>query len=411
MFEKAHAVRRHFKVALSGKWKTGKTRAALSFPSPAVIDTHRGTDLYDQKYDFRVLHATTWKEMQAPVEWIQKNAAKEGIETLVIDDISTIYDDLINDAAIWRANKSGETAPLNQGDWGRIKRRFKAFLQMLVRLDVNVVLVIREKDEYSDTTNSRGEEVRKKTGDVIPDIDRQALYIFDFILEMYCEDDKKKGTSKHMIRIAGTRNSKLPKFSIHDITGKRLYAELFEPIKSEVEKGEPVPQVEPLVVPDTSTQEVAQFEAEHKETASEATTPATPEENIEDLKRFFGVTPVQEDQPEATLDDIKVLMTRANEMQWPDDEHKCRKQGCKANGHIHPNFKTADGKSMIHSLYNVESTKELRKPQVSFLYDEFGKVLSGKAFLDRDGQGTVYIATPSGTTEEEVKERVLQYQK
>jgi hypothetical protein len=412
LFEKAHAVRRHFKVALSGKWKTGKTRAALSFPNPAVLDTHRGTDLYDQKYDFRVLHATTWKEMQAPIEWLQKNAAKEGIETLVIDDMSSIYDDLINDVSLWRTNKSGAMAPLNPGDWGTIKRRFKAFLQMLLRLDTNVVLVIREKDEYADSANSQGQEVRKKTGNVIPDIDRQTLYLFDFILEMYCEDDKKKGTSKHIIRVDGTRHSKLPKYSVHDITGKRLYAELFEPIKGEVERGLPVPQVEPLVVPDTSAQEVAQFEADNKGVASEsAPAPATPEEHIEDLKKFFGVVPISEDQPAATLEDVKVLMSRANEMRWPDDGKRCRKQGCAANGHIHPWFKTSEGKTLIHSLYNVESTKELRKPQIDFLFDEFGKVLAGRAFLDRDGEGTVYVATPSGETEEEVKERVLSYTK
>ena len=53
MFPKAQRVQRYCKVALYGGWKTGKTSAALSFPSPAVIDTHRGTDLYGQQYEFR----------------------------------------------------------------------------------------------------------------------------------------------------------------------------------------------------------------------------------------------------------------------------------------------------------------------------------------------------------------------
>jgi hypothetical protein len=105
------------------------------------------------------------------------------------------------------------------------------------------------------------------------------------------------------------------------------------------------------------------------------------------------------------------LMTRACEMRWPHDNKKCRKQNCSENGHIHPWFKSADAKNMIRGIYGVESSKELRKPQVDFLYDEFGKVLSGRAFLDRDGQGSVYVATPSGVTEEEVKRNVLTYAK
>jgi hypothetical protein len=66
---------------------------------------------------------------------------------------------------------------------------------------------------------------------------------------------------------------------------------------------------------------------------------------------------------------------------------------------------------MIRSLYGVESSKELRKPQTEFLHEEFGKVLAGRAFLNRDGEGTVYIATPSGATEEEVRAKVLLYVK
>lgn len=414
MFQKAQSVRRHFKIALFGRWKTGKTRAALSFPKPAVIDTHRGTDLYDGKYDFRVRHATTWKEMQAPVEWIQKNAAKENIETLIIDDVSTIYDDLIGEVSAYRQNKSGSNAPLSMGDWGVIKRRWKGFLQMLLRLDVNVVLVIREKEEFEETTNAAGQEVRKKTGNILMDADRQTAYLFDFILYMYTEDNRKTKVSNHFIRVEGTRHHKLPKYSIHDITQKRMYDELFEPIVADVSKGIAVPQTdEPLVVPDTTPADAALATppGAPDDPVEPVDAPATPAENIANIVDTFGVVKPSEDQPEASLEDIKVMMTRAGKMRWPDDGHKCRKQECSANGHIHPWFKGAEAKSMIQSLYGVESSKELRKPQVDFLYEEFGKVLAGKAFLDRDGQGTVYIATPPGENEEEVRKSVLAYSK
>jgi hypothetical protein len=70
-----------------------------------------------------------------------------------------------------------------------------------------------------------------------------------------------------------------------------------------------------------------------------------------------------------------VLMTRAGQMVWPDGEE----------------FKTADGKSMIQALFKVSSSKELRKPQVDWLYEQFGRVLAGQAYLARDEKGIPFI--------------------
>jgi hypothetical protein len=410
VFQKAQRVRRRFKVALSGVWKVGKTRAALSFPAPAVIDTHRGTDLYDGKYDFQVLHAATWKEIEAPLTWLRANAAAQKIQTLVIDDVSTIYDDLIAEVSAWRTNKSGSMAPLNQGDWGVIKRRWKAFLQMLLRLDLNVVLVTREKDEYEESTNAAGQDVRKKTGNYVMDVDRQTSYLFDFILHMYTEDNRKKGTSEHFVRVDGTRHNALPKYSVHNITGKRLYAELFEGIEGEVDKGEPAPQEEaPAETESAKAPEAVELATEPG--APDDLKPPTPEESLSQLNSFFGVGKIDPETPEATLEEIKVVMTKAGEMRWPDDKNKCRKQGCSANGHIHEWFTGKDGKSLIRAAWGVESSKELRKPQIETLHQLFGDVLAGRAFLARDRENTVYIANPGGVSEEEVKRKVLEYAK
>ncbi len=138
-------------------------------------------------------------------------------------------------------------------------------------------------------------------------------------------------------------------------------------------------------------------------------TPRTPTENVADLRRFFGLIPISPDQPAASLDDIKVLMTRAGDMRWADNAVKCRRQDCSENGHVHPYFKSSEAKIMIRFLYQAESSKELRKPQIDFLYEEFGKVLSGRAFLDMDAQGNIYVTTPLGSTEEEVRKNVLTY--
>lgn len=165
------------------------------------------------------------------------------------------------------------------------------------------------------------------------------------------------------------------------------FEELFQPRKG---SGKTIPEVKPVTVVGDGVSR-------------------TPTQHVGDLKRFFGLIPISPDQPSASLDDIKVLMTRAGDMRWPDDAAKCRKQDCSEKEHAHPYFKSTEAKTMIQFLYQAESSKQLRKPQIDFLYEEFGKVLSGRAFLDRDSQGNIYVTTPLGSTEEEVRKNVLTY--
>ena len=418
-FEDPVKQKKYLKIALFGKGGTGKTRFALSFPKVCIVDSEKGSQPYIGRYDFQVKVANRWRQLEPILTWIR---AHPGVyETLVIDSATVFYLDLIQDIIDYIKNKRGNEV-MTRGDWGVEKRRFAAFLGMLTELPMNVILSFREKDEYSETTNKLGEEILKKTGEFLLDADKQTEYLFDIALRCFTEENKKTKESKFLVACTKTRYDWMPKYSVHDVTKKRAYKELFESHVGEMLDAPDAPVVEPtepiLIVPDqTPVQESAKEDPADPVMKDLPDNPepvppvGTPEENIREITETFGVTKPSDDQPEATLEDIKVMMTRANQMRWPDDGHKCRKQGCSANGHIHANFKGAEAKSMIRSLYGVESSKELRKPQVYFLYEEFGKVLTGKAFLDRDGQGTVYIATPGGTTEEEVKTRVLQYQK
>lgn len=432
-FEDPVRHKQYLKIALSGEGGTGKTRFLLSFPKVCVIDTEKGTLPYKGKYDFKSKFANRWRQLDGILAWLR---AHPGVyETLAIDSATIFYLDLIQDIVDYIKNKRGNET-MSQGDWGVEKRRWAAFCNQLVELPMHVILSFREKAEYEETVNKRGEEVRKKTGEYLAEADKQTEYLFDLAFRCYTEEDRKNKTSKFLIACKKTRFDWMPKYSVHDVTKKRVFDDLFrEHVEVMLDAPDAPTQetVEPLVVPDGSPEpevptaesiakKAADLSQEAADLASAPGAPedppmdlskptATPEENQADLKRFFGVTPIESDQPEATLEDIKVLMTKSGQMRWPDDAQKCRRQSCDANGHIHPHFTGKDGKSLIYSLYNVESTRDLRKPQVDFLHLEFGKVLAGRAFLDRDGQGTVYVATPSGVTEEEVRARVLQYTK
>lgn len=437
MFEDPVKQKKYLKIALFGKGGTGKTRFALSFPKVCIVDSEKGSQPYIGKYDFKVKVANRWRQLEPILAWIRAHPG--AFETLVIDSATVFYLDLIQDIVDYIKNKRGNET-MTRGDWGVEKRRFAAFLGMLTELPMNVILSFREKDEYMEATSKSGEEILKKTGEFLLDADKQTEYLFDIAMRCHTEENKKAKDSKFLVTCTKTRYDWMPKYSVHDVTKKRAFAELFAPHVGEMLDAPDAPVAEPtepiLIVPDQTPVEktaeairtVAQADPETVKAAADALAvppgtpddpiepepvppPSTPEESCEELKVFFGVTPIQPDQPAASLEDIKVMMTRAGEMRWPDDGHKCRRQGCSANGHIHPYFKGAEAKSMIRSLYGVESSKDLRKPQVEFLYEEFGKVLAGRAFLDRDGQETVYIATPAGTTEEEVKKNVLAYAK
>jgi hypothetical protein len=431
-FEDPRKHKQYLKIAASGGGGVGKTRFALSFPKCCVIDTEKGTQPYVGKYDFKSKFLNRWRQLDGVLSWLR---AHPGVyETLVLDSATVFYLDLIQDIVDYIKNKRGHET-MSTGDWGVEKRRWGAFLNQLVELPMNVILSFREKAEYEDLINKRGEEVRKKTGEFLPEWDRQTEYLFDLGFRCYTEEDKKNKTSKFLVQCTKSRFDWMPKYSVHDITSKRAYAALFEAhVVGMLDAPEaPAPQsVEPLVVPDvTSPPPTAASVAEKaavlaQEAADLATGPGAPEDpptkpekplppeiqkSVKEINDVFGIVKPSPDQPEATLDDIKVLMTRAGDMSWPDDENKCRKQRCPEKKHHHPSFTGKEGKAMLKGMYGVESSKELRKPQVDFLFGEFGKVLAGRAFLDRDGKGEIYVATPSGTTEEEVKAKVLLYVK
>lgn len=395
MFVKAKKVKRFIKVALWGDKKSGKTRFALSFPRPCVIDTERGSLLYADRYDFDVKDANRWVELLQALDALENGG--HDYQTLVIDSLTIFWQDLVDVQIEYVKNRRGNEI-LSPGDWGQIKRKWKNFLNRLVDLHMHVVLVMREKDEYATETDARsGEEKSKKTGEHLPDAEKSTGYVFDFILHLMTQEDKKNKASKYKVVVDGSRRDEIPKYTEYDITGKRGYDAIFKPIEANMlSGGEATPRVTPKENP------VAEAAAAQAQTST-PTTPATPiippqdnggamppkqstAESIGDILRTFAGPAIDPSQPTVDGGDIKVLMTRCGQMVWPDGE----------------TFNSKDGKALIQALFKVESTKELRKPQVDWLYEQFGKVLATQAHLVRDEKGIPFIrdgaptvATPS----------------
>ncbi len=364
LFEHASKVKTFLKIAIFGDGGSGKTRLALSFPKVALIDTEHGSDPYRGKYDFHVKHLNRWKDLLGIVEWLEKNP---GIyETLAVDSLTVFYQDLINDMVEYVKNRRNHEI-LSQSEWAVIKRRWAAFINRLSELQMHTILSMRERDEYEDTINKQGEEIRRKTGNQLMDADKQTKYIFDIVLRAYTEESRKTKESKFFLRVDKSRYDWMPKYAVYDITQKRGYETIFAQHVSELFRSETNEPEAPSPTP------VTEAPAPSNGGGAAPPLPSTAEVVGEMWAKFCPQA--SPDQSAISGEDVKVLMSRCNEMRWPDGEP----------------FKSVDGKAMIKAHFKVESTKELRKPQMDWLYTEFGNVLAGRAHLARDQKGTPFI--------------------
>lgn len=384
MFESPKKTKKFLKIALFGKSGTGKTEFALSFPSPAVIDTEKGTDPFIEKYDFKVKAINRWKDLEPVLKHLQKDRGDR--HTLIIDSATIFYGDLINDLVEYVKNKRGNEI-LSAGDWGVEKRRWGAFLNILTFLPMHVIITFREKDEYVEVVGRDGQESRKKSGEVYPEADRVTEYIFDLAFRCYTEENKKQKSSRFFVQCVKTRWRWMPKYSVHEVTGKNVFNTLFQEhvkamMDAPAQEQEDTPR-EPLVIVDAQPpkeepkKEVTEQELEKPVERKELPPQETGKERVKELRGFFAGG--QPEDPPATPEDIKVLLTRCGDMTWPDGRR----------------FSSEDGKKMIKNLYDLESTKDLKKWQFEFLYREFGEVLSGRSILAMDEAGIPFVAVRS----------------
>ena len=162
-------------MLLYGTAGAGKTTAAMSFPSPYVIDTERGAEnpqylkLLKEKggalfqcSDF----GEVFKEVKALL------SEKHEYKTLVIDPLTTIYNDLVDTAA----NDPTEKDPTAFGrHYAVANKHMKKLLQLLLRLDMNVIITTHAKNEYGNNMSVIG-----LTYDCYKKLD----YLFDLVLEI-----------------------------------------------------------------------------------------------------------------------------------------------------------------------------------------------------------------------------------
>lgn len=176
--KKPEVAEKRFKGLFFGSAGVGKTMAAIQFPKPYLIDTERGAenDEYVELLNSRggvIFQTSDFEEMYAEVKALLSE--EHEFRTLIIDPITTVYDDLIEQAEKSVGTDFGR-------HYGEAKKRWKRLANLISRLDMNVIITSHAKNQYGD-----GMDIIGQTFDGPKGMD----YLFDFAFEISRRGDQR----------------------------------------------------------------------------------------------------------------------------------------------------------------------------------------------------------------------------
>lgn len=162
---------KRLKALFYGPAGVGKTTAAIQMPRPYLIDTEKGAvnDQYTRALDRvgGVIFGTNdFDEIVAEVTALLSTPHE--YRTLIIDPITTVYDDLINKAELKVGSDFGR-------HYGEAKKQWKRLGNLLMRLDMNVIVTSHAKNLYGDALKVLGQTFDGPKG-----LD----YMFDLVFEV-----------------------------------------------------------------------------------------------------------------------------------------------------------------------------------------------------------------------------------
>jgi hypothetical protein len=167
----------------------GKTTAAIQFPNSYVIDCERGAENYDKlitQSGSAVFQSNDINEVIAEVKSLL--TVKHDYRTLVIDPITTVYNDLLEKSELKVGSDFGR-------HYGAANKEMKRLANLILALDMNVVVTAHAKKEYGDNLKVLGQTF---------DGWRQLDYWFDLVIEL-----GKRG-KKRMAKVVKTRVDSFP---------------------------------------------------------------------------------------------------------------------------------------------------------------------------------------------------------
>ena len=187
--KKPEAVTKRLKLFMFGPAGVGKTTAAIQFPNSYVIDCERGAQNYDKlitQSGSAVFQTNDINEVIAEVKSLL--TVKHDYRTLVIDPITTVYNDLLEKSDLKVGSDFGR-------HYGAANKEMKRLANLILALDMNVVVTAHAKKEYGDNLKVLGHTF---------DGWRQLDYWFDLVIEL-----GKRG-KKRMAKVVKTRVDSFP---------------------------------------------------------------------------------------------------------------------------------------------------------------------------------------------------------
>jgi hypothetical protein len=171
--KKPEAVTKRLKLFMFGPAGVGKTTAAIQFPRSYIVDCEKGAENYDRLINASesVLFQTT--DIHEVIQEVKSLLAEpHDYRTLVIDPITTIYNDLLEKCEAQVGSEWGR-------HYGAANKIMKRLANLIMALDMNVVITAHAKKEYQNGTNG-GLAVIGQTFDGWKQLD----YWFDLVVEL-----------------------------------------------------------------------------------------------------------------------------------------------------------------------------------------------------------------------------------
>lgn len=188
--QKPETVEKRLKLFLFGSPKVGKTTAELNFPSVYLIDTEKGAvhDQYVklmQANNSQVFHTNDVDEVIEEIRTL--GTEKHSFKTVAVDPVTMLEADLVE-----KAEKEFGVGDMRI--WGKRDRKMKRLLNLLNKLDMNVIVTAHGKIDYGPNMTRLGTTF---------DAWKRWPYAFDLIIEL-----EKRGAD----RVAIVRGSRLETF-------------------------------------------------------------------------------------------------------------------------------------------------------------------------------------------------------
>ena len=187
---KPEAIQKRLKALFYGSAGAGKTTAAINFPRPYLIDTEKGATHKQyvetlKKVGGVVYQTSDFDELMNEVKALLTE--KHEYKTLIIDPLTTLYNDLLDKSALKNGTEFGK-------HYNEANKRIKHLLSLLLRLDMNVIITSHSKNEYGTNMSVLGQ-----TFDCYKKLD----YLFDLVFEV-----QKRGKERYAL----VKKSRLEEF-------------------------------------------------------------------------------------------------------------------------------------------------------------------------------------------------------